>query len=163
MEENKKVFIRGCKGRGSEIADILTGFGATAAEVSCVGDDRIYFITHDNNISVAFVGSELGHIIMDNYKEIKLPQRQEWKEGDILVDDSNPKSYAVFKEYGKGVAFRAYFFLCDKIVYFDTTASVTHYHLANAEELENLPRLFSFLMGNLNEVGLCLPKKVDQK
>ena len=163
MDEKKKVWIRGRKGRGSEIKGILTGLGAKAAEVICEDGDRIYFITHDNNISVAFVGSELGHIIMDNYKEIKLPQRQEWKEGDILVGDSNPKIYAVFKEYGKGLAFRAYFFLCDKIVLFDTTASVTHYHLANAEELENLPRLFSFLMDKLNEVVLCLPKKVDQK
>jgi hypothetical protein len=162
MEEKKKVFIRGREGRGDEIKDILAGLGGKDIGESCDDDECIYYISHDNQIVGSFIDSELAQVIMDNYKEIELPPFP-WKEGDILVDDSNPKSYAVFKEYGKGLAFRAYFFLCDKIVYFDTTASVTHYHLANAEELEILPRLFSFLMGNLNEVGLCFPKKVDQK
>lgn len=167
MEEKKKVFIRGNKYRGDEIKDILTGLGASTEYVSCNNDDYIYFITHENEISIALIGSEVARIIMDNYKEIELPQQQweEWKDGDILIDDSDLKSYAVFKEYEKELVFRAYFILYGKIkmAYFDATASATHYHRASAEELENLPRLFSFLMGNLNEVGLCLPKKVDQK
>ena len=163
MEEKKKVWIRGRKGCGKEIVKVLEGLGAELAYCSCDKENYVYFITHNDKIIGAPLGFEVAAIVMDNYKEIKLPQRQEWKEGDILVGDSNPKIYAVFKEYGKGLAFRAYFFLCDKIVLFDTTASVTHYHLANAEELENHPRLFSFLMDKLNEVGLCLPKKVDQK
>ena len=33
MEEKQKVWIRGRKGRGSEIKGILTGLGAKAAEV----------------------------------------------------------------------------------------------------------------------------------
>lgn len=81
MEEKKKVYIIGCKGRGSEIIDILTGLGATKImELNGEAKDTIYFINHDNNITCAFIDSELGGIIMDNYKEIKLPG-QKWKDG----------------------------------------------------------------------------------
>lgn len=161
MEEKKKVFIRGNKYRGDEIKDILTGLGATTEYVSCDNDDYIYFITHENEISIALIGSEVARIIMDNYKEIELPQ-QPWKDGDILVDDSEPKSYAVFKEYNKEFnAFRTYFILNNKTAYFDTPANVGHYHLASKEEIESLSMLFCFLMGRLNEIGLCLPKKVE--
>lgn len=45
-----------------------------------------------------------------------------------------------------------------KIAGFGTFAEA--YHLANAKDIENLPRLFCYLMGYLNEAGLCLPKKV---
>ena len=166
MEEKKKVFIRGNKYRGDEIRNILTGLGATTEYVSCDNDDYIYFITHENEISIAVIGSEVARIIMDNYKEIELPQQpwkewKEWKDGDILIDDYEPKRYAVFKEHGKGLAFRAYFVLLDKTAYFDTPANVRHFHLASKEEIESLPMLFCFLMGRLNEVGLCLPKKVE--
>ena len=87
--------------------------------------------------------------------------RKPWKDGDILIDNGYPKRYAVFKEHVKGLAFRAHFVLLDKTAYFDTLANARHFHLASAEEMKNLPLLFCFLMGRLNEVGLCLPKKVE--
>ncbi len=161
MEEKKKVFIRGCKNRGDEIKNILTGLGATATDISFSDDKFIYFINHHNKISLALVSSEVGAIIMDNYKEIQLPQKQ-WKDGDVLVNNNYPSSYAVFKKYNDNGTFEAYFTLDQKTAHFDTAAYVEAFHLASAEELENLPRLFSFLMGNLNEVGLCLPKNVAQ-
>ena len=159
MGKKKKVFVRGCKGRGDEIKEILTGLGATNAyEVSCEDENSVYFINRKNEISVALIDSEVGALIMDNYKEIELPQQ--WKDGDILVDDGDPKSYAVFKEYNKEFnAFRAYFILNNKTAYFDTPANVGHYHLASAEEIKSLPLLFCFLMGKLNDAGLCLLKK----
>lgn len=160
MEENKKVYIRGCKDRANEIKDILTRLGTNTAECSCNNDHFIYFINHDNEISVALVGSEVAKIIMDNYKEIKLPRRQ-WKDGDILISNGEPKYYAVFKEYKEFHSFGAYFVLINKTAYFNTSASVGGYHLASEEELENLPPLFCLLMGELNEAGLCLPRKVE--
>lgn len=162
MEEKKKVFIRGLKGRGNEVIDILTKLGAINT-VSRYNDngDYIYFINHRNEISCALIDSEVGAIVMDNYKEIELTPLP-WKNGDILIDDSEPKSYAVFKEYKEFHAFRAYFVLNNKTAYFDTPANVGHYHLASEEEIKNLPPLFSLLMGALNEVGLCLPKEVGK-
>lgn len=137
MEEKQKVFIRGRKGRGSEIAGILTGLGAKPAEVSCIDSNRIYFITHDNQISVAFIGSELGQIIMDNYKEVELPQQQ-WKDRDILISNNFPDDYAMFKKYNGDDIFDTYFILANKTVYLDANTYVKSYHLASAEEREKV-------------------------
>lgn len=160
MEENKKVFIKGLKGRGSEVIDKLTKLGATNTENRYNDNgDYIYFINHRNEIVCALIDSEVGAIIMDNYKEIELP-KQPWKDGDILIDDREPKSYAVFRKYNNDDTFEAYFILEGKTAHFDETAYVEDYHIASAEELKAVPRLFTFLMGALNEVGLCLPKEV---
>jgi hypothetical protein len=163
MEEKKKIYIRGRKGHGSEIIDIFTRLGATnASEISCENEDTVYFIDPNNKINWAFINSLVGIIIMDNYKEIELPLYS-WKEGDILVYNSNPNCHAVFKKYNDCKTFEAYFILYDKAAYFDALAHVEDYRRANKEEIENLPPLFRYLMGKLNEFGLCLSKKVDQK
>ena len=162
MEEKKKVFIIGCKGRGSEVIDILKGLGAkNKMEISGENKDNIYFINHDNNITCALADSEIGAIVMDNYRDIELP-RQKWIEDDILTLDNHKGCYAAFKKYNDDGTFEAYFVLDHKTVYFDATVSVESFHLASIEELEDIPRLFFFLMCNLNEVVLCLPKNVAQ-
>ena len=162
MEDKQKVYIRGCKGRGSEIKDILTGLGATETIDGCNNDDRVYFINHHNKITCAFIDSEVGAIIMDNYKEIELPQR-EWKDGDILVCNRYPNCYAVFKKYIDNNTFDAYFIYDNKNAYFDATVFSGDYHRASAKETEGLPRLFSYLMAYLNDAGLCLPKAVNKQ
>ena len=163
MDEKKKVFIRGCKGRGSEVKDILTGLGAKVPKYEFgINDDCIYFIDHDNKISAALADSEIGAIIMDNYKEIELTPLP-WKDGDILIDNGYPKDYAVFRKYNNDDTFEAYFILISKTAYFNTSALAETFHRATTEELKTVPRLFVLLMGALNEVGLCLPKKVEQK
>ena len=100
MEEKKKVWIRGRKGRGSEIKGILEGLGAKAAEVICEDGDCIYFINHDNEIDcVPGFSTELAQIIMDNYREVELPA-EPWKDGDILVrTDRNGKEFVVFERF----------------------------------------------------------------
>lgn len=169
MKESQKIYIKGNKDRGDEIEAILTGLGATpVAGIDCDNDQFLYFIDHDNEICIAIIDSEVGRIIMDNYKEIELPQQpwkewKEWKDGDILIDDYEPKRYAVFKEHGKGLAFRAYFVLLDKTAYFDTPANVRHLHLASTEEVENLPSLFRLLICGLNDAYLHFPKKGEWK
>lgn len=157
MEEKKKVFIRGCKGRGSEVIDILTKLGATETIDGCNNDDCIYFINHHNTITCALIDSEVGNIIMDNYKEIELSQRQ-WHDGDILVCKRYPNCYAVFKKYDVNDTFDAYFIYDNKNTYLDATAFAEAYRLASAKDIEGLPRLFSYLMAYLNDAGLCLPK-----
>lgn len=137
MEEKQKVFIRGRKGRGNEIKDILTGLGATATDISFSDDEFIYFINHHNKISLALVGSEVARIIMDNYKEIKLPRRQ-WKDGDVLISNNFPDDYAMFKKYNGDDIFDTYFILANKTVYLDANTYVKSYHLSSAEEREKV-------------------------
>lgn len=99
MEEKKKVFIRGRKGCGKEIVKILEELGAKPTDSSCDHNNYVYFISHDDKIYCAPIGSEEAAIVMDNYKEIKLPG-QEWKDGDILVRaDRNGNEFVVFERF----------------------------------------------------------------
>ena len=118
MEENKKVYVRGHKGREKDVVDILVGLGANAPKFEFGnGDDCLYFINHNNEIGVALIDSEVGAIIMDNYKEIELPRRL-WKDGDVLVNNNYPGYYAVFKKYRNDHTFETFFVLCQKEVIF---------------------------------------------
>lgn len=163
MEAKKKIYIKGRKGRGSEIKSILQGLGATdESMIRCENEDTVYFIDPNNKINWAFIDSLVGIIIMDNYKEIKLPLFP-WRDGDILIDDKHPNCCVMFKKYNDHKTFEAYFILYNKAAYFDVLAHVEDYHRANKEEIENFPPLFRYMMGKLNEFGLYLSKKVDQK
>ena len=158
MEEKKKVWIRGRKGQGSEIKGILTGLGAKAAEVICEDGDCIYFINHDNEIDcVPGFSTELAQIIMDNYREIKLP-RQEWKDGDVLVCDKWPGQYAVFKKYREDGVFETYFTADDGGISFNATAPVELYRLPNEKELEDAAKMFYTVAGKMLEVSKMLRK-----
>ena len=159
MEEKKKVFIRGRKGRGSEIKGILTGLGAgDAAEVICEDGDCIYFISHDDEIYCAPIGSEKAAIVMDNYKEIKLPG-QEWKDGDMLICDKWPGQCAVFKKYLEDGAFETYLTFDDDGISFNATAPVELYHLASGKEFEDAAKMFYAACHKLFEVCQKLEKK----
>ncbi len=159
MEEKKKVWIKGRKGRGSEIKGILTGLGAKAAEVICEDGDCIYFINHDNEIDcVPGFSTELAQIIKDNYREIKLP-RQEWEDGDVLVFDKYPGCYALFKKYCNAYCFEAYFIIDGNSVIFNETASVGNYHLASEKELEDVGKAFYTMCRNFYDASKKLERK----
>lgn len=162
MEEKQKVWVKGVPGRGNEVIKTLQDLGGKNMGLKGDSPNQLYYITHDGCIDFELLGCEAAHIIMDNYKEIKLT-REPWNEGDILVNDRYTHCYAVFKKYKDNNTFEAYFILENKNAYFDATASVEHYRLANTKEIEGLPLLFTFLMGALNVAGLCLPKEVEQK
>ena len=159
MDEKKKVWIRGRKGRGSEIKGILTGLGAKAAGIICEDGDCIYFINHDNEIDwVPGFSSELGQIIMDNYREVELPAEQ-WKDGDVLIYDKWPGQCAVFKKYREDDAFETYLIFDDDGISFNATAPVELYHLASGKELEVAAKMFYTVARKLFEVSNKLEKK----
>ena len=155
MEEKKKVFIRGRKGFGNEIKKILKGLGAKVCGLDFNEDDCIYFINHENGIDVTFSDSEIAQIIMDNYREIKLPAEQ-WKDGDVLAFNKYPGCYAVFKRFCEDHCFEAYFLIDHNEVrseiHFNITASVEPYHLANAKERRDAFRVCTSMLRNLFEV-----------
>ena len=137
MKDSQKIYIRGNKDRSDEIRGILARLGATNY-VSCDNDKCIYFINHENKISTTLIDSEVGQIIMDNYKEIKLPQQQ-WKNGDILINNNN--DYALFKKYKDNDYFEAYFLLDKKQIIFDMTLSIGSYRRINEEEREQVSNM----------------------
>ena len=159
MEEKKKVWIRGRKGCGKEIVKILEGLGATnPLEMACEDEDTIYFIDHKNRIFCVLAGSEAESIIMDNYREIKLP-RQEWKDGDVLICDKWPGQCAVFKKYREDGVFETYLTVDDGGISFNATAPVEFYHLASGKELEDAAKMFYGVAGKFFEVSKKLEKK----
>ena len=159
MEEKKKVWIRGRKGRGSEIKGILTGLGAgDAAEVICEDGDCIYFINHDNEIDCVPGSFELAQIVMDNYREVELPAEQ-WKDGDVLICDKWPGQCAVFKKYLEDGVFETYLTFDDGGISFNATAPVDLYHLASGKELEVAAKMSITLARKLFVVSKKLEKK----
>ena len=92
MKDEQKVWIRGVEGRGSEVIKMLGGgnylFG---------GDNPgyIYYISHDGEISFVLVESEMAKIIMDNYRELHLPEQ--WKNGNVLINVQFSDIFAVCK------------------------------------------------------------------
>ena len=159
MEEKKKVWIRGRKGRGSEIKGILTGLGAKAAGIICEDGDCIYFINHNNEIDcVPGFSTELAQIIMDNYREVELPAEQ-WKDGDVLICDKWPGQCAVFKKYLEDGVFETYLTFDDDGISFNATAPVEIYHLASGKELEVAAKTFYTVARKIFEVSKKLEKK----
>lgn len=158
MEEKKKVWIRGRKGCGKEIVKVLEGLGAKPAVSSCDLNNYVYFISHDDEIYCAPIGSEKAAIVMDNYKEIKLPG-QEWKDGDVLICDKWPGQCAVFKKYREDGVFETYLTFDDGGISFNATAPVELYHLASGKEFEDAVKMFYAACRHWFEVCKKLEKK----
>ena len=98
MENRQRVFIKGVPGRGKEVIKALTDCGGYYSHYTDTGGDKyntIYFINHYGIIDHANIYEEIASIIMDNYCEIKLPERR-WKDGDILFSETDNK-FAVFE------------------------------------------------------------------
>lgn len=83
MKDSQKVYIKGVPDRGEEVIKALTDLGGKTNNLNGSIKDWIYFIDHDDSINFAHLSSETAKIIMDNYKEVKLPEK--WRDGDILI------------------------------------------------------------------------------
>lgn len=77
MKEEWKVFIKGVPNRGNEVIKKLTDLGAKKLFYTTSGSNEkfIHFINHKGEIDYVSLDTEQGQIIMDNYREIKLPQQ----------------------------------------------------------------------------------------
>lgn len=91
------MYIKGVSGRGDEVIKALKNLGAKDGLFINSGsnDNFIYFIDHKGEIDYEYLDTEPAQIIMDNYREIKLP---EWKDGDILIKNDGT-CYKIFSEY----------------------------------------------------------------
>ena len=81
--ENLRVWIRGNKERGEEVIKTLTDLGGINT-YSCAGrSNDIYFIDQEegkNEINRVYDNTPLGRLIINFYKEIKLPWKPKDKE-----------------------------------------------------------------------------------
>lgn len=100
MTDEQKVYIRGVEGRGGEeVRQALINLGGKVLHDNDYYDygapDSLFFINHDGEIRYAAETSEIGKIIMDNYRELELGQ---WKYGDVLIRKDG-SSFDVFYRY----------------------------------------------------------------
>lgn len=114
MKQEWQIYIKGNSSRGDEVINILKQHGGKPIRPDAVSgtiDAAIYYIDHDGIITFSTVDKETAKIIMDKYREIKLPEQ--WKNGDILYSDTD-KEFAVFKDKWKldSDKFLAYFTTC---------------------------------------------------
>lgn len=141
MTDEQRVFVRGVKGRGSEVIKILEDLGGKVPPLDLGGNPKyIYFISHDGDITCILYESEGGKIIMDFYREIKLPEQ--WKDGDIIVENNTNPVYSVFKSAEGNGKFSEYFCVTiDGIIKANIFRSISKWHLANKEERKTFTNL----------------------
>lgn len=80
MEEKQKVYIKGVQGRGEEVKQALINLGGyVVRDYNYTVSDCLYYINHNEEIRCTKKTTEIGKIIMDNYKEIKLSDIENFK------------------------------------------------------------------------------------
>lgn len=100
MKDEQKVWIRGVEGRGKEVIKTLEDLGGkNVDDIEGEEPNTLYYINHFGNIYFIEDYDEMANIIMDYYKEIKLPEQYEhqeqWKDGDVLYSE-NDGLFSVF-------------------------------------------------------------------
>lgn len=144
MEEEQKVYIIGVPGRGDEVLQELRVRGGKKLNI-CSGNDpsKLYYIMHNGCIGWEPTEVEWAHIIMDNYKEIKLPAQQ-WKDGDIL-SATDTKEYVVYCD--EKAEFDDEFFtyvsvsITDGLCRDDDTPLTKFYRLATKTEIDEFHKM----------------------
>lgn len=145
MTDEQKVFIRGVAGRGDEVIKMLEDRGGKAALSNLGGKPSyIYFISHEGNINCALYESEAGKIIMDNYRELHLPEQ--WEDGDVLISVESNERFAVYASacYTRDDACCCYMYAddeCDEIDTEDCNILRRFYRLATPSEIEHFHEL----------------------
>ena len=140
MKDEQKVWIRGVNDRGDEVIKALTDLGAVnESEFNGDGHNSIYYISHGGIIRCKDIGSETAKIIMDNYRELHLPEK--WKDGDVLVNVTYKGIFAVCKSVCKSGddAYHCYMYAdlgCDRIDAKGCNILRSAYRLATPSEVK---------------------------
>lgn len=98
MKQEWQIYIKGNSSRGDEVINILKQHGGKPIRPDAISgtiDAAIYYIDHDGIITFSTVDKETAKIIMDKYREIKLPEK--WNYGDILIN-LKTKDFAVYRK-----------------------------------------------------------------
>lgn len=115
MTEEWKVFIKGVPGRGEEVIKALKAVGGKLKQNSRLSgalSSYVYIINHNGIIGAVPVGCELSKIIMDNYRELNLPEQ--WKYGDVLIRKDG-SSFDIFYRYVQDFSFSPLLEVTEKV------------------------------------------------
>lgn len=88
MKKEWKVYIKGVKDRGDEVIETLKKLGGINRHSLGGGNKQAYYyINPKGTIDYVYVDecSPEHLLVKEFYKEITLPERKKWKDGDLLV------------------------------------------------------------------------------
>ena len=111
MKDEQRVYIKGNPKRGAEIIKTLTDLGGINRK-SLGGDDKYayYYINPKGVIDYVYEHEYSPDylLVKEFYKEITLPERKNWKDGDLLVRSyEGKKEYIVYCNDKTGIGFDA--------------------------------------------------------
>lgn len=137
MKNKQKVWIRGVEGRGEEVLNALKAVGGKlthGSRLSGEDDTCIYSITHKGFLCAIPAELEVGKIVMDCYREIKL--QKTWARGTVLFSPLHCM-FAICSgkedtQYGNVLA--SYVFH-DNYMENDRNIDKRYYHVADKMEL----------------------------
>ena len=141
MTDEQRVYIRGVKGRGNEVIKMLEDRGGKLyGQIDGETPDFIYCIFHDGYIYSVSYDYELARVIMDNYREIKLPVK--WKDGDVLINAKFSDIFAVCESAcnTRDDTYHCYMYAdfgCDEIDAEGSNILSSNYRLATPSEVEH--------------------------
>lgn len=138
MKNKQKVWIRGVEGRGDEVLNALKAVGGKlthGSRLSGEDDTCIYSITHKGFLCAIPAEHEVGKIVMDCYREIKLSDQ--WKDGTVLFCPFRC-TFAVCaeKEDAQWGDVLTHFVLSESAIYYDCCIRKRDYRIANKKELK---------------------------
>lgn len=136
MKEEWKVYIKGVPERGEEVIKALTDLGAENPAAYEGKVPNLYYIGHDGNIHSVPEDFEIGKIIMDNYHEIKLPEK--WRDGDVLIDRHDSQIMVLYEFISDKEAdlFNAYVLLNGDTIILHSLEVRQRFRLATEQEIE---------------------------
>ena len=141
MEEKQKVYIKGVPGRGKEVMKALTKLGGGKGWIfDGEDDDCVYFINHTGEIDHEHIYTEKAKIIMDNYRELHLPEK--WEDGNILFNPQY-KCFAIY-EHKCTIPYFAVAYYCIAENYMTPylpRIEINDYRLATSSEIEHFHEL----------------------
>lgn len=147
MKNKQKVWIRGVEGRGNEVLNALKAVGGKlthGSRLSGEDDTCIYSITHKGFLCAIPAEHEVGKIVMDCYREIKLSEQ--WKDGTVVFSPLN-RTFAVCteKEDAQWGDVLTHFVLFESAIYYNCCIRKRDYRIANKKER----KIFSEWLHNL--------------
>lgn len=135
MKNKQKVWIRGVEGRGDEVLNALKAVGGKlthGSRLSGEDDTCIYSITHKGFLCAIPAEHEVGKIVMDCYREIKLSER--WKDGTVLFSPLH-RTFAVYTEEDNPLSYvPTRFVLSDNEIEYNCGIRKRDYRIANKKE-----------------------------
>lgn len=149
MKENQRVYIRGVENRGNEVIETLKKLGGINRQSLGGGNKYVYYyINPKGDIDYGYVDecSPEHQLVKEFYKEIELPERKKWKDGDLFVrSHEGIKEYIVYsdkKNEKDGYIVLSYVYADDNVCYANVTiVNTSDFKPASKDDTEEFQKL----------------------